>query len=83
MSDTKSYEFSRIFRQGWNAAKKKLADGHTVGDDSNAADLNPYSTTEERVRWSEGFDQALASHAKPYSTPGGSTWRPAKQKRDS
>ncbi|HXI99775.1 MAG TPA: hypothetical protein VNH44_01045 [Micropepsaceae bacterium] len=76
MLDTKDFEFSRIFRQGWNAAKKQLADGKAT------ADLNPYSATNERARWSEGFEQALASPTKPYSTPGGSTWRPAKQKRD-
>lgn len=79
MLDTKAYEFSRIFRQGWNAAKKLLADGRSA----DAATLNPYSTAQERVRWSEGFEQALASHAKPFNTPGGSTWRPARQKRDS
>jgi hypothetical protein len=83
MLDTKAYEFSRIFRQGWNAAKKLLADGHAAGDGANAAALNPYSTAQERARWSEGFEQALASHAKPFNTPGGSTWRPARQKRDS
>ncbi|HEX3487275.1 MAG TPA: hypothetical protein VHT51_19620 [Micropepsaceae bacterium] len=77
MSDIKDFEFSRIFGQGWNAAKKQLADGEA------AADLNPYRTAEERARWSEGFEQGLASLAKPYSTPGGSTWRPAKQKRNS
>ena len=77
MLDTNSYEFSRIFRQGWNAAKKSLADGDERVD---AASLNPYSTPPERVRWTEGFEQALASPVKTYNTPGGNAWRPAKQK---
>lgn len=78
MSDTKAYEFSRIFRQGWNAGKKALADGHADGDDARKAALNPFTTAQESARWSEGFEKALASHAKPFSTPGGSGWRPAK-----
>jgi hypothetical protein len=80
MLDTNSYEFSRIFRQGWNAAKKLLADGDSSDVRAEAAGLNPYSTTQERVRWAEGFEQALASPAKSYNTPGGNAWRPAKQK---
>ena len=83
MHDTKAYEFSRIFRQGWNAAKTLLAEKHFGVDGADAAALNPYRVVDERARWSEGFEQALSSRAKPFSTPGGSTWRPARQKRDS
>jgi hypothetical protein len=82
MQDTTAYEFSRIFRQGWNAAKKSLADGNSPAESADAAALNPYSAVAERLRWSEGFEQALSSPAKPYNTPGGSAWRPARQKRD-
>jgi hypothetical protein len=78
MLDTNSYEFSRIFRLGWNAAKKLLADGDLP--DKDATNLNPYSTPQERMRWTEGFEQALASPAKAYNTPGGNAWRPTKQK---
>jgi hypothetical protein len=80
MVDTKSYEFSRIFRQGWNAAKKLLADGEVSDNPSDKAALNPYSSTEERERWAEGFEQALSSPAKSYNTPGGNALRPTKQK---
>jgi hypothetical protein len=81
MADTKSYEFSRIFRQGWNAAKKRVADGEG-SDASDKTALNPYTSAAERERWTEGFDQALSSPDKSYNTPGGNTWRPAKMKRD-
>jgi hypothetical protein len=82
MMDTKAYEFSRIFRQGWNAAKKLLADGRPLDSHTDAAALNPYSAGQEHLRWAEGFEQALSSPAKPFNTPGGSAWRPAKLKRD-
>jgi hypothetical protein len=80
MPDTNSYEFSRIFRQGWNAAKKLQADGDVSLSPSDKAALNPLSSAEERARWAEGFEQALSSPAKSYNSPGGNAWRPAKLK---
>jgi hypothetical protein len=81
MLDKNAYEFSRIFGQGWNAAKKLLADGRLADERGDvAAALNPYTTTAERVRWSEGFGQALSSRAKPLNTPALRAWRAAKQK---
>ena len=79
MPDINSYEFSRIFRQGWNAAKKMLADGEHSASPSDNQALNPYSSGEERARWAEGFEQAISSPAKSYNTPGGNAWRPAKR----
>jgi hypothetical protein len=80
MLDTNSYEFSRIFRQGWNAAKKRLADGEISATPSDKAALNPYSSAQEHARWAQGFDEAMSSPAKSYNTPGGNAWRPAKLK---
>jgi hypothetical protein len=83
MLEKNAYEFSRIFSQGWNAAKKRLADGHLPDARENAAAVqNPYNTTEERLRWSQGFEQALSSHARPFNTPAVRAWRAVKQKRD-
>jgi len=78
MPDTKSFEFSRIFGEGWSAAKKLRAGGEISRVPSDAAVLNPYSSAQERARWAEGFEQAFSSPAKAYNTPGGSGWRPAK-----
>jgi hypothetical protein len=81
MLDKNAYEFSRIFGQGWNAAKKLLADGHPMDErEDAAASLNPYSTAAERVRWSEGFGQALSSHTRPLNTPAMRARRALKQK---
>jgi hypothetical protein len=81
MLDTEAYELSRIFRQGWNAAKKQLSDG-PLAKGADVATLNPYSSAPERLRWTAGYEEALSSPVKSFNTPGGSAWRPAKQKRD-
>lgn len=72
--DTSAFELSRIYGQGWNAAKKLIADGRSDVSDTDAATLNPYSAVAERTRWSEGFKQALSSSAKPFRAPGDSGW---------
>ena len=77
-----AYELSRLYRQGWNAAKTLLADGHFDDADDGAAALNPYRTAEERARWSDGFTQALSSGVKPFNAPGGSGWNRGRARRD-
>ena len=58
MSDLSSFALSRIYAEGWKAARKYLMDG--ADDGAAAADsLNPYLTGVERVRWGEGFEAAL------------------------
>jgi hypothetical protein len=47
------FQRSRIYAQGWNAARTAGPDGL-----SDAVARNPYSTEPERSRWNEGFTAA-------------------------
>jgi hypothetical protein len=71
-----AFQLSRIYSQGWNAARKLLADGALDADVNAAAALNPYRTAEESVRWAQGFTDALHSVAVPFNALGGKPWRP-------
>ena len=70
--DSSAFQLSRIYRQGWNAAKKLVADGAVDADAKTGAALNPYRTrtAEERERWAQGFNDALRSTAVPFNAPG-------------
>ena len=46
-----AFRQSRIYAQGWNAARIVTLKGKTPG--------NPYPSEPERSRWNEGFAQAL------------------------
>jgi len=46
-----SFRSSRVFAEGWNAARKSLLD-------IAQANKNPYPPGPEHQRWSEGFTQA-------------------------
>jgi hypothetical protein len=74
--ETDDFQLSRIYSQGWNAARKLLADGKSHLEAAEAAARNPYPTGQENSRWTKGFMEALESRAGPYTTPGGSAWRP-------
>ena len=52
--ETNAFLLSRIYGQGWKAAKKSLADG---GAESAAGALarNPYRDVEQRARWVKGL----------------------------
>ena len=50
------FQYSRIYAQGWNAARTLAKTGHDAAD---AATLNPYRLEAERARWNEGFAKAL------------------------
>jgi len=51
--DTLSYPYSRIYAEGWNAARKSsLKSGAEL---KKAAAANPHKTAHERARWDEGF----------------------------
>jgi hypothetical protein len=54
-----AFALSRIYAQGWNAAKTLIAGGKT----GNAARLNPYRAVSESTRWTEGFEAAIRSRA--------------------
>ena len=74
--DSSAFQLSRIYRQGWNAARKLVAEGAVDADAKTAAVLNPYRTAAESERWAKGFNEALQSVAPPFSMPGGSSRRP-------
>src|SRR5258706_5630950 len=75
--ETSAFELSRIYSQGWNAARKLVAAGQSDLDANQAAARNPYPIGEENARWTKGFTEALHSRAGSFSTPGGNSWRPA------
>jgi hypothetical protein len=78
--EANTFQLSRIYSQGWNAARKLLAGGKSDLDATEAASRNPYPTGEESLRWTKGFMEALESRAGSFATPGGSSWRPAVQR---
>lgn len=67
-----AFQLSRIYSQGWNAARKLLADARSDVDKAQAATLNPHRTVEERERWSRGFEEALR---RPLNTRSRNSWR--------
>ncbi|HEY4342860.1 MAG TPA: hypothetical protein VGN05_00825 [Parvibaculum sp.] len=54
MSEISTYELSRAYAAGWNAAKKNIS------DDPKAA-RNPHPEGEAHQRWAEGYSGALES----------------------
>jgi hypothetical protein len=55
--DKTAFLQSRIYAQGWNAARRLLVSG--VGDPKTMATLNPHQSEPERTRWNEGFTKAM------------------------
>jgi hypothetical protein len=56
-----AFHLSRIYGQGWNAAKQLLAHQTDSADPKQSETLNPYQSAEERTRWSKGFEEGLLS----------------------
>jgi len=54
--DYTSFQLSRVYAQGWNAARRLPADARL--DAKAIAKLNPHMSDPERTRWSEGFSKA-------------------------
>jgi hypothetical protein len=54
----KSFRLSRIYAQGWNAARR-LPEG-SRGDHQTMVQLNPHKSEPERTRWNQGFIEASA-----------------------
>jgi hypothetical protein len=71
--DNGAFQLSRIYGLGWNAGKKLLAEGV---DPKRAAPPNPYTTIEERGRWSQGFEAALRSRTGTHAASNVRSWRP-------
>ena len=55
-SDQAAFRYSRIYAEGWKAARSLLK---TSIDTADVLALNPYRSGMERTRWSEGFAKAL------------------------
>jgi hypothetical protein len=56
VADHGSFQLSRVYAQGWNAARRLPANARL--DPKAIADLNPHKSEPERTRWSEGFLKA-------------------------
>ena len=59
MSGISDFRLSRIYAEGWNAAKKLSSDAHAALNAGRVADLNPYTHVSEKARWNDGFRAAL------------------------
>jgi hypothetical protein len=51
-----SFLLSRVYAQGWNAARQLSA--NAGADAATMAALNPYTSEPERTRWNQGFANA-------------------------
>lgn len=78
-----AFRLSRIYREGWNAAKKQIAAGLVDADESSVSALNPHRTKTERARWAEGFDEALGGRHSQQKTTAAKHWRPQKSRTTS
>jgi hypothetical protein len=56
MSDLSAFRRSRIYAQGWNAAREPC-----TGDVLPKDVVNPYPSEPEKSRWDEGYANALGS----------------------
>jgi hypothetical protein len=54
-----AFTLSRVYAEGWNAAKRLTASECDALDPGGIASLNPYDTDARRQRWSDGFAKAL------------------------
>jgi hypothetical protein len=64
MSDLSAFRHSRIYAQGWNAAR-----GPRTGSMQHKYTVNPYASEPERSRWDEGYANALRSNQRVRFTP--------------
>jgi hypothetical protein len=53
--DQNAFRFSRIYAEGWKAARSLLKMSDKVAE---MQALNPYRSGLEQAKWSEGFAQA-------------------------
>ena len=68
LSDASGFVLSRIYGQGWNAAKKLMAEESGAALALQLPSLNPYRTGAESARWASGFIDALGSRQLAPST---------------
>jgi hypothetical protein len=55
MTNNPSFDLSRIYAKGWNAAKALSSDDLLDLSAERLSAMNPYRLEEERRRWREGF----------------------------
>ncbi len=67
------FQLSRLYSQGWNAAKKWRSEGEGKG---RSLPVNPYRdrSAEERDRWQKGYDEGMRSPTGPTTALKGSAW---------
>jgi hypothetical protein len=59
MTDSEAFRLSRIYAEGWNAARKLAPSIRDALDPKKMAELNPYAAEDDRSRWTKGFAKAL------------------------
>ena len=72
MSDLSAFRHSRIYAQGWNAARGPRTSGALHKDT-----VNPYASEPERSCWDEGYANALRSNQRVRFTPSRAAADPA------
>lgn len=55
MSGASSFRLSRVYAQGWKAARDAMAAGRIELSADEAAALNPFTSDVERQQWKQGF----------------------------
>jgi ribosome modulation factor len=58
MTDT-DFRLSRIYAEGWRAARNRPASECDRLEPQHVAQLNPYADEPARSRWTEGFTKAI------------------------
>jgi len=61
MKAESDFRLSRIQAEGWNAARRIPVANLAELNEKAVEALNPYSEDFERIRWSAGFNNALAA----------------------
>ena len=82
-AETGTFALSRIYGQGWTAAKKMLATDNSDVRPGDASAHNPYRGETERLRWEKGFVDALESPNQKIAVAGTKSWRRPNKTRSS
>ena len=71
--DSNAYRLSRIYGEGWKAAKRLLSDPDVL--QTRPGSQNPHKALEERARWNKGFEDGLRSNAGARGASSPISWR--------
>jgi len=72
--ELKAFELSRIYREGWTAAKKQMEAGLVDADEPSVSAVNPHFATDARARWAKGFSDALGGRQRKTRTAAARHW---------